>query len=304
MDQNEMHCPQWSPQRNGLSFMDGEKFSLKSAHFNTKIGCLGVPINAWMGRNSAYDLSISTPRLGVLESPNHNCSTLTSWMRRNSAYDVYHSTPRLGVLESPNRNCSTLTVPMSHCMYTKWKGMVEIGMHCLQWSPLAAFSVMRMRRNSTYDLYISTPRLNVLESPNGNCSTLTSCGWEEIQPMMCTFQHQDWVSWSPQTSWMRRNSAYDLYLSTPRFKIGCLGVPKRHGWGEIQPMICTFQHQDSRSGVLESPNGNSSTLTSWMGRNSAYDVYISTPRLGVLESPNRNCSTLTVPMSHCMHIKW
>eukprot|EP00956_Cyclotella_meneghiniana_P025928 scaffold55110_cov47-Cyclotella_meneghiniana.AAC.1 len=63
--------------------MDGDKFSLSiSVHFNTKIGCL-------------------------MESPNHNCTTLTvpmlafqSWMGRKSAYDLYTSTPRLGVLES------------------------------------------------------------------------------------------------------------------------------------------------------------------------------------------------------------
>eukprot|EP00956_Cyclotella_meneghiniana_P035255 scaffold112991_cov97-Cyclotella_meneghiniana.AAC.1 len=63
-------------------------------------------------------------------------------MGRNSAYDLYISTPRLGVLESPNHNFSTLTVPMSHCMYIKWRGMVEIGMNFVQWSPQAGFSVM------------------------------------------------------------------------------------------------------------------------------------------------------------------
>eukprot|EP00956_Cyclotella_meneghiniana_P042325 scaffold248420_cov82-Cyclotella_meneghiniana.AAC.7 len=65
-----------------------------------------------------------------------------------------------------------------------------------------------MGRNSALYLYISTPRLGVLESPNHNCSTFTvpmshcwvfSHGWGEIQPMICTFQHQDWVYWSPQT---------------------------------------------------------------------------------------------------------
>eukprot|EP00956_Cyclotella_meneghiniana_P032627 scaffold90420_cov81-Cyclotella_meneghiniana.AAC.1 len=63
-------------------------------------------------------------------------------MGRKSANDMYISTPRLGVLKSSNHNCSTLTVPMSHCMYIKWQCMIEIGIHSLQWSPWAGFSVM------------------------------------------------------------------------------------------------------------------------------------------------------------------
>eukprot|EP00956_Cyclotella_meneghiniana_P035943 scaffold119785_cov43-Cyclotella_meneghiniana.AAC.2 len=63
--------------------MDKDKFNLISVHFNTKIGCL---------------------------------------------------------MESPNHDCSTLTVPMSHC----W---------------------------------------------------LFSHGWGENQPNICSFQHQDWVSY-------------------------------------------------------------------------------------------------------------
>eukprot|EP00956_Cyclotella_meneghiniana_P016391 scaffold25873_cov44-Cyclotella_meneghiniana.AAC.1 len=90
MDEIGIYCLQWSPH--------------------------GLVFQSWMKRNSANDLYVSTPRLGVLESPNHNCSTLTVPMShwKHLAFDMYISTPRLGVLEFPNHICSTLTVPMSH----------------------------------------------------------------------------------------------------------------------------------------------------------------------------------------------
>ena len=79
-----------------------------------------------------------------------------SWMGRNWALYLYISTPRLGVLESPNHNCSILTVPMSHCMYIEWWGMVEIGIHCLQWSPWAGFSVMDGEKFSLISVHFNT----------------------------------------------------------------------------------------------------------------------------------------------------
>ena len=52
-----------------------------------------------------------------------------SWVGRNPALDSYIWTPRLRVLESSNHNCSTLTVSMSHYMCIEWWGMVKIEIH-------------------------------------------------------------------------------------------------------------------------------------------------------------------------------
>ena len=149
-------------------------------------GLHGLAFQSWMGRNWAVYLYISTPRLGVLESPNHNC------------------------------NCSTLTVPMSHCMYIKWWGIVEIRKHCLQWSPRAGFSVI-----------------------DG-----------EKLVLLLSFQHQDWVSWSPQT------------ITAAPWLFQCLIVCVSNGeaWLRLECIVCNGLH-----GLL---------FQSWMERNWALYLHI------------------------------
>ena len=202
---------------------------------------------------------ISTPRLGVLESPNHNCSILTVPMSHCmyvkwwgtvyigthclqwspwAAFSIMvgeklslisvHFNTKIGCLGVPNHNCSTLTVPMSHYMYIKWQGMVETGMHCLQWSPRDGFSVMD-GRNSSYDLNNLTQRLDVLESPNHNCSTLTVLmssymyvkWWGMVETGMHYLQWSPWAAFSVMDG--EKLSLISVHFIT---KIGCLGVPK------------------------------------------------------------------------------
>eukprot|EP00956_Cyclotella_meneghiniana_P032793 scaffold91496_cov52-Cyclotella_meneghiniana.AAC.1 len=40
---------------------------------------------------------------------------------------------------------SSWTVPMHQHMYIEWQEKVEIGIHCLQWSPEADFKVMALK---------------------------------------------------------------------------------------------------------------------------------------------------------------
>eukprot|EP00956_Cyclotella_meneghiniana_P019357 scaffold33123_cov61-Cyclotella_meneghiniana.AAC.1 len=91
----------FSKQKRESSNHNGSTLTVPKSH------CMYIKREAWLrleyiGRNGLHGLAFQ------------------SWMGRTSANDLYVSIPRLGVLESPNHNCSTLTVPMSHCMYIKW----------------------------------------------------------------------------------------------------------------------------------------------------------------------------------------
>eukprot|EP00956_Cyclotella_meneghiniana_P011408 scaffold16006_cov70-Cyclotella_meneghiniana.AAC.3 len=85
--------------------------------------------------------------------------------KKLSLISVHFNTKIGCLMEAPNHNCSTLTVPMSHCMYIKWLGIVETAMHYLQWSPRTGFSVMVRELFGIGFVHFNTPRLGVLWSP-------------------------------------------------------------------------------------------------------------------------------------------
>ena len=126
-----------------------------------------------------------------------------------------HLNTKIGCLAVPNHNCSTLTVPMSHCMYIKWEA----------WMNLEYFV----------------------------CNGLHGLAFQsEIEPHIYTFQHQDWVPWSPQ----------NITAAPWLFQFQCLivWIPNGKAWLRLE--------------CIDHNGLNGLAFQSSMGWNSAFVLYI------------------------------
>ena len=110
-------------------------------------------------------------RLEFIVHNGHHLLTFELWVKATLSI---LSILRLCVFGSLHTYHSSLTVPMSHYEYTKWQDMVEIGIHCPQWSPFSDFSAVGGIKPAISRPIVSTLRLCVFGSLYTYHSSLTA----------------------------------------------------------------------------------------------------------------------------------
>ena len=136
-------------------------------------------------------------------------------------------TPRSSVFGLIQAVHSSLTLPTSHSKYNEWLYKVEIGIHCLKWSPQPVFESW-VGTNVAWSTLLFTPRSSVLGMIQAIDSILTL--------PMSYHKYNEWLhkveigihclKWSPQPvfeSWVTTYMWIDPHpLFTPSTKIECV----------------------------------------------------------------------------------
>ena len=143
------------------------------------------------------------------------------WWRggHNFSFSSKLFTPRLCAFGSQHPYHSSLTVPMSHYMYAEWWYMVEIGIHCLQWSLITTHWLL-IERWSQFQLQFPTFHTQIVciwittsISQQLDCSNVSLGVWWMMR------QGRDWSSFITMVtaSWLLSHGEGKFWHQAPHF---------------------------------------------------------------------------------------